>query len=389
MYCKQCGTPIADDSKFCAVCGCQFTNETTAISTEVQNINNCPKKKDRLSNFSLVLSAISTLFPIGVILNAPILCLVGLMVLLPAFAISNIALIIALLKRKKQQGKNNVLIKRIIASFMSTVLPIVFVSTLLGGILQKSDDDDNSATDTAITTVAPIKMTAEYSNNEENYYGYKILESDFYVYLHWDDGTKKLTRNFVIENEDCYLTPENTVKTFNLKSTEYDLKASVNIQIPQVQSFPESRKTFVQKYYEAMQGIGINQYTMELETTKKGNIIGANFRDSKGAYWYFLSFSNQTDNDESSDFDEVKIETNVQYNREEMEKMKLLLISLTIPEGSYTANSAYNLLQNNGGNLTAKNVEYSAYFNVKNNYSTNYYLIAYVTQLKAYSVDGK
>ena len=171
---------------------------------------------------------------------------------------------------------------------------IILILSMLVFTACGSDKESQEETNASDATPAPILMTAEYLDDEENYYGYKILEDDFRVYLHYADGTKQITKKFIIENEDCYLIPENTVKTFNLKSTEYDLKASVDIQIPKIQSFPESREIFVQNYYAAMKGIGITQYTMELKKAENGNVIGANFRDSKGAYWYFLSLSNQT-----------------------------------------------------------------------------------------------
>ena len=246
-----------------------------------------------------------------------------------------------------------------------------------------SGNDTTKETETANEDTTPIKMTAEYSTDDKGY-GSKLFNFDFNVYLHWSDGTKKLTRNFVIENEDCYLTPENSVKTFKLKSTEYDLSTLVNIQIPQIQSFPESRETFVQKYYEAMNGIGITQYTMELKTAKNGNVIGANFKDSKGAYWYFLSFFNESDDDTSPDFYEVKLETNIQYNEKELAQMELLLISQTIPENTFLPTEAFNYLGLNDGALLAGNVKYEAGYSSL--YKT-YHIFAYIIQPSAYAVE--
>ena len=248
---------------------------------------------------------------------------------------------------------------------------------------ETTNGDTTKETETTNKDTAPIKMTAEYSTDDKGY-GNKLFDYDFNVYLHWSDGTKKLTRNFVIENEDCYLTPENSVKTFKLKSTEYDLSAFVNIQIPQIESFPESRETFVQKYYEAMKGIGITQYTMELKTAENGNVIGANFKDSRGAYWYFLSFSNQSNDDTSPDFDNVKLETNIQYNEKELAQMELLLISKTIPENTFPAIDAFNYLVLNDGSLLTGNVKYEAGYSSL--YKT-YHMFAYIIQPSAYAVE--
>lgn len=124
MYCKQCGSPINDDSKFCSSCGYKFIDSQSITPSEAQNGNARSKKKDKLTNVSLVLSAISTLFSIGLIFEAPFLIVLGLLILIPAFLISTIALIMALFKRKKETSKNNVFKKRIISSCLSTAFPI-------------------------------------------------------------------------------------------------------------------------------------------------------------------------------------------------------------------------------------------------------------------------
>ena len=90
MYCKQCGSQIDDNSQFCSTCGYNLTESTQITPNGVHTGTVFSKKKDKLTGLSLVLSAISTLFPLGIILNAPLWVILGFLVLIPAFMISEL-----------------------------------------------------------------------------------------------------------------------------------------------------------------------------------------------------------------------------------------------------------------------------------------------------------
>ena len=127
MFCKNCGTQIDDDSKFCTSCGYRFGDEAPVNKEEGDST---PKKKkmDLLGNASLVLSIMSLLFPLGLIFDNGLWAVMGLLLLIPAWLVSGTALIAALIKRKKQTEKNNILKKRIIAVCLCVALPILVVS---------------------------------------------------------------------------------------------------------------------------------------------------------------------------------------------------------------------------------------------------------------------
>lgn len=128
MFCKQCGTQIDDNALFCPSCGYNLVDGSQ--TTKEQGNDALTKKKDKFTNFTLVLSVISAFFPIGLILNVlmpgtlvTLLCVLGAIILIPAFVLSSIALIAAFVKRKKIH--NIIFKKRIVSSCLSTALPIV------------------------------------------------------------------------------------------------------------------------------------------------------------------------------------------------------------------------------------------------------------------------
>ena len=244
------------------------------------------------------------------------------------------------------------------------------------GFLDISDGSEKST---------PIKMTAVYIPEEDDIYGALLTDWNFEVYLHFSDGTKEKTKKFEIVNENRDLEPQNSVKTYTLRSTEYDLTTSVDIAIPAYVTFPETREEFCQKFYDLMKGTGITQYTMDLERNEHGVITQAVFKkvmNGHWSYWYYLDFSNFPHDPTSLYFDRVKLDTNVQYDEKEMEQMKLLLISLTVPANTYTAIDAYNLMGMNDGKLKAGNVEYLAYFKKESSitFGPVYYLAADIIQ---------
>ena len=147
MFCKKCGAQIDDNSIFCAKCGCNLVEGTPAIpannnSIEVNQPTNTTKKKkrDRLSNWALILSIISALLPVGVCLDAigalddstyTFMGLVGFLFIIPAFIVSTIATIIAIVKYKKTHEKCRGFNKRMTASCLSTVLPVIVLIIFL------------------------------------------------------------------------------------------------------------------------------------------------------------------------------------------------------------------------------------------------------------------
>lgn len=127
MYCKNCGTQIDDNAKFCSSCGCNLTDETPIVVTEEASNAVAPKaknKKDKLITLSLVLSCISVLLPIGLIFEIFLFAFIGIIVFIPAFILSTILLIISLVKFKKTREKTTALKKSIASSCLSTAFPI-------------------------------------------------------------------------------------------------------------------------------------------------------------------------------------------------------------------------------------------------------------------------
>lgn len=239
----------------------------------------------------------------------------------------------------------------------------------------------------------PVKMTAVYIPEEDNIYGMLLTDWDFEVYLHWSDGTVEKTNKFEVVNQDRDLLPADSVKTYTLKSTEYDLTATVDIAIPAYQAFPGDRTAFCENLYTLMNENGITAYTMTYDKDDTGRITGATFSkplNGRTSYWYFLEFSTFPNDPKANHFDRVKLETNnAIYDKAEMEQMKLLLITLTLPAETHLPADAYNLIQTNDGKLTAGNVEYLAFFNEKSDIVNGamYYISADIVQTPCSAVD--
>jgi len=239
----------------------------------------------------------------------------------------------------------------------------------------------------------PVKMTAVYIPDADNIYGAIISDWDFEAYLQWSDGTVEKTKKFALVDENRDLAPANSVKTFTLKSTEYDLTATVDIAIPGYRAFPEDRGAFCEKFYDLMQNAGITEYTMDYKKDNNGIITGVTFKkplNGYWSYWYDLDFTTFPHDPNASHFDRVKLDANgAIYDEDEMEQMKLLLITLTLPAQTHSADEAYALIRKNDGKLTAGNVEYLAFFTPNSTivHGAMYYLSADIVQDPCSEVD--
>ena len=120
---------------------------------------------------------------------------------------------------------------------------------------------------------------------------------------------------------------------------------------------------------------------MVLSKDNNGNITKASFKASNGSYWYFLEFTNYEDKN-SPYFSTLKLDTNVQFDKDEMETMKLVLMLCTMPDDSYPVATAYKLMNANNGELTAKSVFYEAVFTYSSIYN-NYVYYMWVRRIQS------
>lgn len=206
MYCTKCGRENPDNAQFCAFCGNQLapipnptsnqapeqTQEQVPNPTAYQNqfyqqpINATPKKKSKLLTLALVLSCISTSFSIGLLLDSPLLIILGIVVLLPAVIISVIVLIKTLIQKKKNPDyPKKDFIKGLIPVCLSIGLTIVSFSINLATANSRTykkamEAYENKEYETAynyFVTLEDYKDSAEMAN-ECNYQYAISLASD-------------------------------------------------------------------------------------------------------------------------------------------------------------------------------------------------------------------
>ena len=155
MFCKNCGTKLDDNSKFCPACG------TPTTPNPEQNVTSSPvitptiipvtppdveKKDDDLTKASLALAILASLFSLGMILNmigsgiAPLVVVLGFFFLIPAFIVSIIAFVKSLITFKKDHQKSTAFKIRIVSFGLSVVLPclILLLSVVISNPLRYS-----------------------------------------------------------------------------------------------------------------------------------------------------------------------------------------------------------------------------------------------------------
>jgi hypothetical protein len=403
MYCSQCGSNNADNAQFCSNCGCKLIHNAQPKQSENASNNVKQSKKNGFTNVTLFFSIIGAFFPIGAILQffvksdlIAILAVISVLFLVPAAFLSITAFTISLIKHKTAHEYGADFKKRVAALCLSVLLPVVALGVTFAV-------RNNSSYQTVEKT--PIAMTVGYIGDEDNIYGMMLCDWDVEVYLHYSDGTKEKTENFEIVNEDRDFTPANAAKTFTLKSTEFDLTATLDIAIPEYQHFPETREEFCEKLCSMMDSTReIDRYTADYRRNENGHITSVTFWKTLNGYrseWFFLEFSTFPNDPDAEHFDRVKLEANggvyskAEFRdkiKNEMEVMKLLIISLTIPTDSYLETDAYELIQLQGdeGRLTAGNVEYLAFLNEKSEIVAGamYYMSADIVQAPCYEVNA-
>ena len=161
MFCKMCGTQLDENTKFCSNCG-HLVDENTNLSQD-NNDNHTPptppsitthSKNNSLTNWALILSSFSAVFPLTEILNTIshdafgvifliLACLCSLPAMIPALIVSIIAVIRAIVHYKKTHCKCYGFTTSIVALCLSLILPI----TLLVIAMPNKDEDYSHAMD--------------------------------------------------------------------------------------------------------------------------------------------------------------------------------------------------------------------------------------------------